>query len=136
MRVDKVTMSTSGEARVPFLDHQLVDFAMALPLDMRLRSGVGKYLLKKAVRGLLKDAVIDRPKMGFNAPFAAWLRGPFGEFARSRLRASRLPLLDLTVAEELLDEHLSGRRDRSHEVWMLLNLVLWHERWIETGSAA
>src|SRR5205807_3661624 len=67
MRVDKMTMASSVEARVPFLDHELVRFALALPPELKVRGRNGKYLLKKAVRGLLPDEVVDRPKQGFSA---------------------------------------------------------------------
>jgi len=130
MRVDKVTMSTSVEARVPFLDHDLVEFAMDLPLKLRLRGNVGKFLLKKALRGLLPDAIIDREKMGFGAPVREWLRGPFGDYARDKLLGSRTGLFDLSVVRRLLDEQASGQRDWSLHLWVLLNYVLWHNHWI------
>jgi asparagine synthase (glutamine-hydrolysing) len=81
MRVDKMSMASSVEARVPFLDQHVVEFTMDLPLRLRVRGTTGKYLLKKAMRGVLPDEIIDRPKMGFAAPFREWFRGPFGDFA-------------------------------------------------------
>ena len=130
MRVDKITMSTSVEARVPFLDHDLVEFSMDLPLHMRLRGNVGKYLLKKGLRGTLPDPVIDRKKMGFGAPVREWLTGPFGAYARDRLLGSRTELFDLDVVRGMLDEHQSGGQDWSTHLWVLLNFVLWHDHWI------
>jgi len=130
MRVDKITMSTSVEARVPFLDHELVDFAMDLPLDMRLRRGTGKWLLKRAVRGVIPDEVIDRPKVGFGAPVREWLAGPFGAFAKDRLLRDRTGLFDGAVVRRLWAEHEDKRADRSLHLWVLLNLVLWHDHWI------
>jgi asparagine synthase (glutamine-hydrolysing) len=130
MRVDKISMSTSVEARVPFLDHHLVEFSMDLPLDLRLRGDVGKYLLKKAVRGLLPDDIIDRPKMGFGAPFREWFRGPFGGYARERLERTTLDLFDRERVARMLDEHSSEKADHSFHLWVLLNLVLWHDLWV------
>jgi asparagine synthase (glutamine-hydrolysing) len=130
MRVDKITMSTSVEARVPFLDHELVEYAMDLPLHMRVRDGVGKWLLKRAVRGLIPDEVIDRPKVGFGAPVREWLAGPFGAFAKNRLLGDRTGLFNGEVVRRLWDEHVSGRVNRSLHLWVLLNLVLWHDHWI------
>ena len=130
MRVDKITMSTSVEARVPFLDHELVAFAMGLPLSMRVRDGSGKWLLKRAVRGLIPDEIIDRPKMGFGAPVREWLAGPFGAFAEQRLLGDRTGLFDRQVVRRLWDEHRSKQADRSLHLWVLLNLVLWHDHWI------
>jgi asparagine synthase (glutamine-hydrolysing) len=126
MRVDKISMSTSVEARVPFLDHELVEFSMDLPLDLRLRDGVGKYLLKKAVRGLIPDEVIDRPKMGFGAPFREWMRGSFGGYTRDH----EIGLFDEEVVRQLVDDHEASRADNSFYLWVLLNLVLWHDHWI------
>jgi len=135
MRVDKISMATSIEARVPFLDHELVAFAMDLPLRLRLRDGVGKWILKKAVRQLIPDAVIDRKKMGFGAPMREWLRGPFGRFAAERLRTTSLPILDADEVARLVGEHAAGSADRSFPLWVLLNLALWHDHWI-AGKAA
>ena len=131
MRVDKIAMSSSVEARVPFLDHELVQFCMNVPMRMRLRGGVGKYLLKKAVRGLLPDEVIDRTKMGFGAPMREWLCGPFGRFARDRLLNNRHGLFDSGTMQSLFDEHVAGQANWSAHIWTLLNLTLWHEHWIE-----
>jgi asparagine synthase (glutamine-hydrolysing) len=131
MRVDKMCMAESVEARVPFLDHHVVEFTMPLPFRMRVRGATTKFLLRHAVRDLLPRETIDRPKMGFAAPFREWFRGPFGEDARARLAASRLDLLDLGAADRLMAEHRSGSRDHSFKLWVLLNLVVWHEHWIE-----
>jgi asparagine synthase (glutamine-hydrolysing) len=136
MRVDKITMSTSVEARVPFLDQDLVAFGMKLPLDLRLRGRTGKYLLKKALRGTLPDEVIDREKMGFGAPVREWLAGPFGTFARDRLLGSRTGLFDLAVVRRLLEDHAERRADRSFEIWVLLNYVMWHDHWIRARCPA
>jgi len=130
MRVDKISMSTSVEARVPFLDHDLVEFTMDLPMRMRLRGDVGKYILKKAVRGMLPDRIIDRPKMGFGAPFREWLRGPFGAYARDRLLGTELDLFHEDRVRAMLNEHTEERADHSFHIWVLLNLVLWHDHWI------
>jgi asparagine synthase (glutamine-hydrolysing) len=130
MRVDKITMSTSVEARVPFLDQDLVDFGMALPMNMRLRGRVGKYVLKQAMRGTLPDEVIDRKKMGFGAPVREWLAGPFGAFARDRLLGTGAELFDGDVVRRLLGEQASGQANWSHHLWVLLNFVMWYEHWI------
>jgi asparagine synthase (glutamine-hydrolysing) len=134
MRVDKISMATSVEARVPFLDHHVVDFTMDLPLHFRLRGDVGKYLLKRAVRDLLPKEIIHRPKMGFGAPFREWLLGSFGAYARERLLSSDLGLFEPRRVRQMLDEHSSGAADRSIHLWVLLNLVLWHDHWIAGRS--
>ena len=73
MRVDKMTMASSLEARVPFLDHEVVSFALGIPDEVKLRNGILKAVLKNAVRGLIPDSVIQRPKQGFGVPVHEWL---------------------------------------------------------------
>ncbi|MDP7035477.1 MAG: asparagine synthase (glutamine-hydrolyzing), partial [Planctomycetota bacterium] len=91
MRVDKITMSTSIEARVPFLDPGMVSFSMDIPMNAKLGGGrYAKHLLKKAVRGWIPDEIIDRPKMGFGAPMEQWMRSDFGREARHRVLSSEL----------------------------------------------
>jgi asparagine synthase (glutamine-hydrolysing) len=134
MRVDKITMESSVEARVPFLDQALVEYTSRIPLEVKLQNGAPKSLLKTAVRGLIPDEVIDRPKKGFGAPMADWLRGDFGWEAREAILSSPLLTegwLDGSFAEMLIDTHLSGKRDFGLQVWTLFNLVTWHEFWIE-----
>jgi asparagine synthase (glutamine-hydrolysing) len=130
MRVDKISMSASVEARVPFLDHELVEFCMDLPVEMRRRGDLGKYLLKKAVRGLVPDQVIDRPKMGFGDPMKEWLRGPFGAYAEDKLLGSDLGLFDAGRIRAMLREHRDERANWSFHLWTLLNLAMWHDHWI------
>src|SRR5207302_6273953 len=111
MRVDKMTMATSVEARVPFLDHDLVEFAMALPPSMKVRDGVGKYLLKKAVDGLLPHDIVYRRKQGFGAPVEEWFRGDFGRRAQREIRESSLAergLLNYDRIDELWEAHRKG----------------------------
>lgn len=134
MRVDKITMSESLEARVPFLDHELVEFTMDIPERWKTRAGQAKYLLKQAVKGLIPDEIIIRKKMGFGAPMAEWLRGNFGRQVEDTIFRSRLILsgyFDVKYIRSLLDEHRSGRNDNSVYLWTLFNLAAWHAYWIE-----
>jgi len=135
MRVDKLTMAHAVEARVPYLDHEVVEFARRLPPSYKLRQGIGKYLIKEAAAPYLDQEIIHRPKQGFGAPVEQWMQeGDFGPrclaaYQRSGLR--RMGLFD--------DEYLLGlfRRQISHggglsfHLWTILNAVLWHEYWIE-----
>jgi len=134
MRVDKIGMSTSIEPRVPFLDHRLVEFTMSIPMQMKLAGGGAKALLKRALRGLLPDDVIDRPKMGFGAPMAQWLRGEFGREVEATLQATRFfdsfPATRQLVSE-MLALHRAGRRDCSLYVWTFYNAVAWFDHWID-----
>jgi len=134
MRVDKIGMSTSIEPRVPFLDHRLVEFTMNLPMETKLAGGGAKSLLKRAVRGLLPDDVIDRPKMGFGAPMVEWLRGDFGREVEAALRTTRF--FDCFPADrqaicDMLAHHRAGRRDCSLYVWTFYNAVAWFDHWVD-----
>jgi len=139
MRVDKITMSSSLEGRVPFLDHALVDFTMDIPMADKLRGGESKHLLKRAVRGWIPEEIIHRRKMGFSAPMAKWMRGSFGESARGRMLRSGLmkrEWLDTGFISELWEEHRSGRRDNSIFLWALFNLTAWYDYWIGAEARA
>jgi asparagine synthase (glutamine-hydrolysing) len=126
MRVDKMTMATAVEARVPFLDHEVVQFAMGLPQAVKVRGGV-KHILKTAVRGLIPDEIIDRPKQGFGVPVAEWFLRELGPVVREALR-------DFTRAQPYLDaghvERLLAANNATLS-WFLLNFALWHSQWIE-----
>ena len=139
MRVDKIGMSVSIEPRVPFLDHELVEFTMNLPLDVKVGDGVSKSLLKQAVRGLIPDEIIDRPKMGFGAPMAEWLRAGFGGAVQASFSASRFfdsfPA-DRARALGLLSRHREGRGDFALPVWTLFNAVAWFDWWIDKRREA
>ena len=133
MRLDKIAMASSIEGREPFLDHRLVEFAVALPPRMKVRRGVAKYGLKRAVSDLLPDEVISRPKQGFGTPMEEWLRGGFGSRAQQAIRSSTLAgrnLLDHDLIDQLFAAHRAGRGDWSKHLWNVYNLSLWHDRWI------
>ena len=139
MRVDKLTMATSIEARVPFLDHKLVELATAIPEDLKYRNGTTKYILKRALRGVVPDYVLERKKKGFGTPINAWLLDRLGRFFEHSLFNSSLRkrgLFDYSYIEWVLREHRSGRADYSFFLWCLLNLSLWHDQWIEGRPAS
>jgi len=134
MRVDKIGMSASIEARVPFLDHKLVEFTFDIPGQWKTRNGTSKYLLKKALAGILPDDILYRKKMGFAAPMAEWLRGPFGERARSTVLGSRLmdrARFNRTHIENLFHQHRKGDANHALHLWTLFNLTSWYDHWIE-----
>ncbi len=134
MRVDKIGMSTSIEARVPFLDHHLVEFTSAIPMSHKVPGGNAKHLLKRAVAGLIPEEIIHRRKMGFGAPMSQWLRGKFGERVESALSASRLMRTEYFKRDYvtgLCREHREGRADHSLYIWSLFNLVAWFDYWVD-----
>lgn len=132
MRVDKVSMSTSIEARVPFLDHKLVEFTMGVPMALKVRGDVPKYLLKKACEGLIPRDVIYRPKMGFGAPMREWLRGEFGQAAEATIQGSPLAregYFDDQYVADMFHRHRAGQ-DFGLQIWTLYNLTAWFDRWV------
>jgi asparagine synthase (glutamine-hydrolysing) len=139
MRVDKMTMATSVEARVPFLDHELVEFAMALPAKMKVRNRTGKYLLKKAVDGLIPHHIAYRRKQGFGAPVAEWFKGDLGEQAQRQIRESGLAergLLDYDRLDEMWAAHRQGPVNWAFHLWNIYNVSAWYDYWIAKRSLA
>ncbi|MCS6912733.1 MAG: asparagine synthase (glutamine-hydrolyzing) [Myxococcales bacterium] len=134
MRVDKLTMAHSLEARAPFLDYHLVAYVLSRPANLKIRNGRTKYLLKEAVRPLLPEAIIERPKQGFRVPLPAWLAHDLSAWAERLLRDSPLMRRGL-FRREYIDwmwrRHRDGTQDHSFDLWCLLNLAAWYEHWIE-----
>jgi asparagine synthase (glutamine-hydrolysing) len=137
VKADKMTMANGLELRVPFLDHKLVEFSATLPDASKIEGKGGKTLLRTAMRGVLPDAIIDRPKKGFPVPIASWLRTSLRQFTRDALLApdsacSRY--LNPDETSRLVHEHEQGRADRSQEIWTLLVFEFWHRQFIEDRS--
>jgi len=133
MRVDKISMSVSLEARVPFLDKELVDFSFDIPEEWKTKNGEAKYILKKAVEGLIPHELIYRKKMGFGAPMADWLRGAFGAQVERSVMSSELltrGYFNLDFIKRLFADHRSKRSDTSLQIWTLYNLTAWYDYWI------
>jgi asparagine synthase (glutamine-hydrolysing) len=138
MRVDKMTMATSVEARVPYLDHRLVEFAMSIPSDLKYHRGETKYILKRALDGVIPDRVLKREKKGFGVPINEWMLDRLGGFVEDALFNSSLrrrELFDYSFVKGLLAEHRAGRTNYAFFLWSLLNVSLWYDRWIEGPRA-
>ena len=134
VKMDRATMAHSLEARSPFLDHVLMEFVASLPPTFKLSGRQKKRLLKAALRGLLPDIVLDRPKMGFTVPLANWFRGELREMAYDILLSSRSLQRGYFQAKGiamLLDEHCRGQEDHAEDLWDLLVLELWHRTFID-----
>jgi asparagine synthase (glutamine-hydrolysing) len=133
MRVDKLTMANAIEARVPFLDHELVELAMAVPRSEKIRDGIGKHVLKRAISDLLPQDLIWRPKQGFGTPVSQWFRGELGTQLEHQLEhgaINDMGWLEQERLREILDLHRSGRAERSFQLWNILNLSAWFDHWI------
>jgi asparagine synthase (glutamine-hydrolysing) len=138
VKVDIATMAHGLEARSPFLDHPFMEFAASLPHQLKLHGQVTKHILKKAVRGLLPDQVVDRPKMGFGVPIDHWFRGELKECACDLLlsRASTARgYFHTAVVERLIDEHAAGIGAWHYQLWNLVVLELWHRTFIDRRPA-
>jgi asparagine synthase (glutamine-hydrolysing) len=130
MKQDQMSMATSIESRVPFLDHTFVEFSASVPAALKIRRGTGKYVLKKAVEDLLPRDIIYRKKMGFPTPLRQWLQGQDAERLLAMLTSGDglvTSLVDRQALNQLLDRHRRGIEDATDRIWRLLNLQIWGE---------
>ena len=137
MKVDKMSMATSLEVRVPFLDHRLVEFAARISSDVKFPGIRTKAVYRKAMVGLLPSFILERGKQGYSLPLKTWLRGELREYMTTLLNGS--PLLqehmNLPYINTLIDEHQRHVKNHNHVLWALMNLALWHRRYIEGREA-
>jgi asparagine synthase (glutamine-hydrolysing) len=127
-KVDRAAMGVSLETRVPFLDPAVIELSARLPATMKIRDGKGKWALRQILYTHVPRELIERPKAGFGIPVGDWLRGPLREWAEDLLSLDSLTrdgLLDPTPIRAAWDEHLSGRRDWTHRLWIILMLMAW-----------
>lgn len=134
VKVDIASMANSLEARAPFLDHTLMEFAASLPSEYKINKGIKKYILKMSLKGLLPDNNINRPKTGFGVPLYAWLRNELKDYVAQIIlseRAIKRGYFKADTLKYLLRQHLKGSQDYSSVLWSLLMLELWHQRFID-----
>ncbi len=132
VKVDRASMACSLEVRAPFLDHELIEFMMGLPSEWKLKGFTPKHILKKAVKHLLPDEVITRPKKGFGVPIAKWVKGPLNSLFRELLAFDRIRdegFLNPEYVSALLKNHLANKRDNRKQLWTLLIWELWVSRY-------
>jgi asparagine synthase (glutamine-hydrolysing) len=131
-KVDRATMAVGLEGRVPLLDHRVVAYSWSLPLDLKVRAGRGKWLLRRVLDRYVPHRLTERPKMGFGVPIDAWLRGPLREWAETLLAPARLAghgLVRVEPVRRAWQEHLAGTRNWQYPLWTVLMLQAWRERW-------
>ncbi len=135
-KVDRTSMLVSLEARVPILDHHLVEFAATIPPEMKVRGMDTKYLFKKVAERLVPKAAVYRPKMGFSIPAGAWIRREWSEMSHDLVlgkRAMERSYFEPSFLRNLMAEHRWGRRDNSYLIWTLMILEMWHRERIDTA---
>jgi asparagine synthase (glutamine-hydrolysing) len=134
VKMDIASMTVSLEARSPFLDHHLMEFAASLPEKLKVRRLTTKYLLKRVLRKLVPSENLTRSKMGFGVPIGHWFRGAMQPFLRETLlseKALARGMFRPEMVRQLIDSHVSVKADHSHRLWSLLMLELWFERFID-----
>jgi asparagine synthase (glutamine-hydrolysing) len=133
MRVDKMSMANSIETRVPYLDEDLVEFALRIPSSLKIRNGEGKWILKKSAEGIIPHEIIHRQKHGFCGSATSMLTDKLAAYARDRILSSRLTteMFNQTFIERLFINQQLKKRFNSFKVWNLLNLVLWFDCWFQ-----
>jgi asparagine synthase (glutamine-hydrolysing) len=136
-KVDRMSMAHSIESRVPLLDNEVIDFAATLPTNLKIHHGRRKHVMKEALRGLVPTAILDRKKQGFGVPLGAWFRGGLTDVfadvlgsARTRQRGYFEP----AFINRIVQEHLSGRRDHTLQLWQLLVFELWHRHYLDEST--
>ncbi len=138
VKLDRASMMASLEARVPLLNRDFVEHVTRLPMDLKLRGLRSKFLFKRALRGILPESILDRPKKGFGIPVADWFRGPLRQHLLEVLSADRIDrdgYFEPAAIATLVEDHLGGRRDNRKQLWTLFAFQLWHEGYTaEQGS--
>jgi len=134
MKQDQMSMATSVESRVPFLDHKLVEFTCRLPERLKLRGGTTKYILRESMKGILPEAILSRSKMGFPVPIGAWFRGAYSsvidEYVLSE-RALARGTFDPVFVRELVKRHQKGGENHSERLWALVNFEIWQRQFFD-----
>jgi len=131
VKVDRTTMSAGLEARVPFLDHRMIEFAYGMPISFKFRNGQTKWMLKEVLRRYLPDELIDRPKMGFEIPIGEWLSGSLRQWAGDLLSPESLRRSDVfhpDLVESMWNEHCGSKRRWTYRLWAILMFQAWHQQ--------
>jgi len=132
-KVDRASMAVSLEARVPILDHRVVEFAWRLPQRFKTRDGRGKWALRQVLYRRVDPALVDRPKVGFSVPLDNWLRGPLREWSEDLLLGAhaRTEWLRMDRVAQTWAQFQSGRSETALGLWAILMFRAWEQRWLQ-----
>jgi asparagine synthase (glutamine-hydrolysing) len=139
MKQDQMSMAASIESRVPFLDHHLVEFTARLPERLKLRGWTTKYVLRRAMRGVLPEQILTRPKMGFPVPVGEWFRGAYRSIVEEYVlsqRAAARDIFDRAEVERLVAEHMARAANHTERLWSLVNFEMWMRRFVDGEEAS
>lgn len=131
---DKMSMAASVEARVPYLDIELVNFSTTIPPNLKMKGTTTKYLLKKVAQKFLPDEIINRPKAGFGAPVRKWILNDMDEMIHERLSPARLKnrgIFNSCAVHQLIEDNKKGKIDASYTIWSLLAIESWMEQFVD-----
>jgi asparagine synthase (glutamine-hydrolysing) len=134
VKMDIASMANSLEARSPFLDHKLLEFSMNVPCSFKIKNGVRKYILKRALSDILPGKILNRNKMGFSIPLIYWFRNELKGFAYQTIldNSDGIKLFfNLAYIKQLLDEHASGRKNHALRIWSLIVFEMWYRRFMK-----
>lgn len=134
MKQDQMSMATSVESRVPFLDHKLVEFTCSLPERLKLRGGTTKYILREAMKGILPEPILSRSKMGFPVPIASWFRGAYRSVIEEYVLSERpmnRGIFNADFVRQLVTRHQSGAENHDERLWALVNFEIWQRQFID-----
>lgn len=134
MKQDQMSMAASIESRVPFLDHRLVEYTARMPERMKLRGWTTKYVLRRAMEGVLPRQILTRPKMGFPVPVGAWFRGRYRHVVDEYVLGSRAAsrgVFDPEYVRGMVERHQSGAEDHTERLWALVNFEMWQRRFFD-----
>jgi asparagine synthase (glutamine-hydrolysing) len=139
VKTDRMTMANSLEARCPFLDHQLLEFSCTIPSELKIKGMTTKYILKRALKDIVPQEIIDRKKHGFGVPVGRWFRTSLRSYLRDTLlsrEALARGYFHESTLRRLIAEHESGKRDHGHRLWSLLTLEIWHRMFIDQEKSS
>lgn len=133
VKVDRMSMATSLEARVPLLDHKIVEFAFSIPEDFKLKGYTTKWFFKKSMEGILPDEIIYRQKEGFSIPIKNWLKNELKDLMFEYLSEKRIKetgIFNYNYIKKMIDEHINNRENHSHRLWTLILFNMWKEKFL------